>query len=109
MNKLSKVLMIFWTIFCGIGLISGLANVGDVKTTNEFEEAGAAIGTAIGMGFWLSLWFIPTAILGIIALITKPKDSHVQVLEKPTLCSYCGKYYSGQPSFCPNCGKEVSK
>lgn len=27
--------------------------------------------------------------------------------EKVNLCSHCGKYYEGQPNFCPNCGEKL--
>ncbi len=29
-------------------------------------------------------------------------------LEQPKLCSSCGKYYTGSPAFCPNCGKSLA-
>lgn len=25
-----------------------------------------------------------------------------------SLCPYCGKYYDGAPSFCPNCGSDLT-
>jgi hypothetical protein len=109
MYKVCKVLIVVWTVFCALGLIVGIINVSDIQTTNEFEEAGAIIGVALGVGFWLALWFFPTVGLGIIALLTKPKDRTIQVLDKPTLCPDCGKYYTGSPSYCPNCGKKIEK
>lgn len=105
MYKICKALIIIWTIFCALGLIIGLINVSNIQPTNEWEEAGATIGTAFGVLFWLTLWFFPTVGLGIIALITKPKD--IKIVEKAKLCPNCGKYYNGNPSFCPNCGAKI--
>jgi len=109
MHKVCKVLIIIWTIFCGFGLILGLVSISSIQTADVFEEAGVAIGTGLGVGFWLALWFFPTVGLGIIGLLTKPKDRSIHILEKPTLCSDCGKYYTGSPMYCPNCGKKIKK
>ena len=110
MHKFCKISIAVWTAFCVLGLVVGLSSVGHIKTSNEFEQAGAAIGTAMGVGFWISLWFFPTVGLGIIALITCPKETvAVQVVQATTLCADCGKYYSGAPGYCPNCGARLAK
>jgi len=109
MHKAAKVLMLLWTIFCVIGVIVGLANVSSTPQGDQYQQAGAAIGTALGLGFWAMIWFFPTVGLGIIALVTRPKERPVEVLEKPTLCPSCGKYYTGSPKHCPNCGQLVGQ
>lgn len=106
MNKVCKVLILIWSGFCLIGLLVGLVNVGTIETTNSYEEAGANIGIAMGIGFWIMLWFFPTVAFALIGIATKSKEK-IQVLEKPKLCPHCGKYYTGSPKFCPNCGKEI--
>jgi hypothetical protein len=107
MHKIAKILILIWSIFCAIGLIVGLVNVAGLKTSGEYEQAGAAIGTALGIGFWVALWFFPTAGLALIALITRPRE-RMQFLEKPKLCANCGKYYTGSPVHCPNCGRKLA-
>jgi len=79
-----------------------------IPVASEFEEIGVAIGTIFGIGFILTLWFIPTVILGIIALITKPEKISTSFKEKFTLHPDCGKYYTGSPEYCPNCGKKIT-
>jgi hypothetical protein len=106
MHGCAKTVMVIWSIICGIGLFAGMANVSSISTSNEFEEAGAAIGTAMGLGFWVMLWFFPMVVLGIVALVTKPKENG-QALDKPNLCPHCGKYYTGSPAHCPNCGQRL--
>jgi TM2 domain-containing membrane protein YozV/predicted RNA-binding Zn-ribbon protein involved in translation (DUF1610 family) len=46
-----------------------------------------------------------------IALMLGVTSSNAPTLSKttqPNLCIECGKYYEGQPKFCPNCGKEIN-
>lgn len=107
--RVSLALMAIWTVICICGLLSGLAAVSEIQPANEFEEAGAALGAAVGLGFWGMLWFFPTLVLGIIALATRPRAEKIQVFPQPILCSHCGKYYTGPAKYCPNCGQEVPK
>lgn len=102
-HKICKWGAIIWTVFCLIGVVVGMANVSGMTAANEYEQAGQAIGTALGLGFWGVLWFFPTAGLGILALVTRPKEKVIAVAETK-LCRHCGKYYAGNPTFCPNCG-----
>lgn len=81
---------------------------------------------ALGVAFWVFsdakargkgtgeafLWFLGTLFLLIIFLpfwlLVRPKRVYgVAVIDKPTLCARCGKYYEGAPAFCPNCGAVV--
>lgn len=105
--KLCKWGIIIWTIFCAIGVIAGIAEVSNISATGDAEKAGAAIGTAIGLGFWTLLWLIPTIGLGVIALVVKPSSNKES--QTANLCPTCGKYYSGSPKFCPNCGASFSR
>lgn len=104
--KVCKWLIIIWTVLCAIGVAIGLTNVASISTTNEFESAGVAIGTAVGLGFWFFLWFAPTAVLGVLMLLFRPKAA-VAVVQPMGLCPHCGKYHSGTPVFCPHCVAEI--
>jgi uncharacterized BrkB/YihY/UPF0761 family membrane protein len=110
MYKVIKFLIIGWTIFCLFGVIVGLIAVGSgPQPTTEAEKAGAAIGAALGLGFWAVVWFIPTVGLAVIALLVRPRELEATVpAQAPaTLCPECGKYFAGKQNFCPHCGKPV--
>jgi hypothetical protein len=68
------------------------------------KSSGDALIWFIGV-FGLMIIFLP------LWLILRPKlpqeVQKVEVLEKPSLCPYCGKYYRGTISFCPLCGAKV--
>ena len=59
---------------------------------------------------------ISSAVLGTIFLFAghsmteKMKNPIVAgpVLDKALLCASCGKYYTGSPAYCPNCGKSLA-
>lgn len=73
-----------------------------------FSDARAR-GKSTGGAF---LWFLGTLLLLIVFLplwlILRPKKEFAfKVIDKPTLCIHCGKYYEGAPAFCPNCGGKV--
>lgn len=63
---LFNVLMVIW-------LVSGLGSVADMETTNEYEQAGAAIGTGLGVMFIMTIWVIGDIITGLLAFFTRPK------------------------------------
>ena len=64
-----NLLMLFW-------LISGMMGASEVvsSASTEAEQAGAAIGTGIGMFLIFTLWAIGDIILGIFVLLTRPKN-----------------------------------
>jgi hypothetical protein len=70
-------LFLFWlfNILMLIWLIGGLASTGDsfASATSEAQKAGAAIGTAIGMGLILAIWAAGALILGLIVAMTPGK------------------------------------
>lgn len=59
---------IFWTITMFVAGVSGMIAVSDVTTnySSSAEQAGAAIGTAMGMGMIIGLWFV--VIVGALAI-----------------------------------------
>lgn len=108
MYRLIKWSIYIWTAFCLLGLVTGIIAMSETPApTSDAERAGAAIGTALGVGFWAVLWFIPTVGLGLIALLVRPRGEQSQGSGPgpATLCAACGKYYAGQQNFCPHCGK----
>ena len=78
------------------------------KNTQGKMGDAEAFGVGIGLFFWLVLWAVPMVVLGIIALVTRPKATAyaapAQTLAAATLCQHCGKYYPGSARFCPLCG-----
>ena len=47
--------------------------------------------------------------LGLILVLVSPKKEKTKVVttEESKLCPHCGKYYQGNPNFCPNCGNKL--
>lgn len=62
-----NVVMLIW-------MISGISGA-DVSSGDEWEQAGAAIGTAMGAGLIAAIWVAGDVILGLFVLITRPKRS----------------------------------
>jgi hypothetical protein len=103
MHTISKIGMLAWTVICFVGSCSGMMRVAD-RTGGNMSNA-EALGTGLGMFVWLMIWFFPIVGMGIIALVTKPREKSPQFpLPDSTLCSTCGKYYTGAAHFCPHCG-----
>lgn len=72
-GQIFKWLFILWNILMLIWLISGLVSVSRIDTTNAYEVAGAAIGASIGATFIVVIWIFGDIILGLFALLTRPK------------------------------------
>jgi hypothetical protein len=106
-NKAAKIGMLVWTCFCFFGSCYGIMNVSQHTQGRELGGAEAA-GVGIGMFMWMVLWAIPMVVMGIVALVSRPKPQ-VQIAAAASipasLCQHCGKYYQGQATFCPLCGK----
>lgn len=109
MYKVSKIGMLIWTAFCFLGSCSGMFKVAQQTGGRDLNGAEAA-GVGIGLFLWLIIWAVPMVVLGIVAVVTRPRtdvpgtaSEHPTVA--PTLCQHCGKYYAGSARFCPICGK----
>src|SRR6185369_6083032 len=106
MNKAAKLGMLIWSILCFLGSCGGMMSV-VTKTNGHMTDAEAA-GTGIGLFVWMLIWFFPMAAMGLVAIVTKPKEIvsfSATATVPPSLCPHCGKYYAGQAGFCPMCGK----
>lgn len=74
-GKLIKWTFILFNLFM---LVVTFKSCGDAanfysSTTDQYEQAGAAIGTTIGMGMLLIFWVFVDIILGLFVLFTRPK------------------------------------
>jgi len=103
MNKLAKIGMAGWTIFCFVGSCAGMVNVANSKHGGVLSGA-ESLGAGLGLFIWLLIWAVPVVALGMIALITKPKTAPVPQQPPAMLCANCGRYYTGTARFCPLCG-----
>jgi hypothetical protein len=63
-----NILMLLWFIG-GMSAASETIN----SASNEYEEAGAALGTGLGAMMILTLWAVGDVILGLFVLFTRPK------------------------------------
>lgn len=68
-----KNFALFWTITMVIVAISGMFGASEVvsNASNDYEKAGAIIGTGIGMAMLGSLWFFPMLFALIIGFFLK--------------------------------------
>lgn len=75
LGKLCKWSFILWNILMIVWLVSGLGSSAEVynSAASQAEQAGAAIGTGIGVMMILTLWVIGDIILGLFVLFTRPK------------------------------------
>lgn len=69
--------LVIWTALIVLWIGTGLGSVGDLPAGSEAEEAGRAIGAGIGVTFILILWFLGFIVLGLIWLMSRPKDNVV--------------------------------
>jgi len=69
---------LFWTITMFVAGIAGMTNASSVAAgaSNEYEEAGAAIGMALGMGLLFFAWLVP--MMGAVALGFFLKTSDIE-------------------------------
>lgn len=71
-GKLMLILFWIWQVLMVIWLVSAIAGMGAVEQpTTEAGQAGAAIGSVIGLGIIFSFWGFGTLIFGALALMTR--------------------------------------
>lgn len=74
-----KYFALFWTITIAVVGVAGFGSASAVvsNSTNGFEQAGAVIGTGIGLALLLPLWFFPMVFALILGAFLK-KSSVVE-------------------------------
>ncbi len=73
-GKIAFWLFILFNVIMAIWLFGGVSsNVDDMQNMSDAEAAGAAIGTGIGGMILFIIWVFGDIILGIFALLTRPK------------------------------------
>jgi hypothetical protein len=114
MKNIAKWVLILWSAFCFFGVLYGMTAVGDqMQKGSDAAKAGTAIGAGCGMAMWVVIWAALALPALIIWLVAGKKKEPTPVLATDSstvakLCTSCGKYYDGTPSFCPNCGNQVT-
>jgi hypothetical protein len=56
-----KNFALFWTVTIAIATVAGMASIAGSsdELNDDYERAGAAIGTALGLGLLFFIWFFP--------------------------------------------------
>jgi len=70
------IVIVFWVfnIIMAVWIFGGGSDaIQTTSTLSGAEQAGAAIGTGLAIGFLITVWLIGAIILGIMALLTRPK------------------------------------
>tara|TARA_R110002096_G_scaffold436009_1_gene665024 strand:+ start:1480 stop:1809 length:330 start_codon:yes stop_codon:yes gene_type:complete len=75
MGKVFKWVFILFNLLMAFSLYNGMQGAGEVMQEMDegAQQAGAAVGTAIGVTFLLGIWFVGDVILGLFVLFTRPK------------------------------------
>lgn len=75
MGKVFKWLFIIFNAFMLFSLVQGIGGASEIigSAKDDIEQAGAVIGTGLGMSMLLSLWVMGDIILGLFVLFTRPK------------------------------------
>jgi hypothetical protein len=81
-GQIAKWVFIGFNVLMLIWLVGGMISAGQVVNSaqTDAEQAGAAVGTAIGVTFILMIWVFGDIILGLIALLTRGKKI---IIEEP--------------------------
>jgi hypothetical protein len=82
-RRVSTWLMTAWTAICGLWLVVGVAGAsGDEASADCVASAGRQlcddagdVGSAIGVGLIILLWFIVFAALALVALLTRKRSA----------------------------------
>ena len=75
-GKIIKFLFIGFNILMLIWIIGGVSGAEETinATNDELEKAGMAVGAGIGVTFLLIIWAAGSFVLGIMTLLTRPKN-----------------------------------
>ena len=73
MGKVFLWIFYGWNALMLLWLVGGLSSVSDMEANSAAEQAGAAIGTGIGVMMIMTIWFLGAAITGLVAYFTRAK------------------------------------
>ena len=76
MYDASKTLMAAWTLLCAFGLVAVLINGLNMASAAVVQRA---VVEFMAVAFWLTIWTYVTAGLAIMAFVTKPRETVVQI------------------------------
>ena len=75
-GKLVKYFFIFFNILMMVWIIGGTSSATKgIEAMSQAEQAGAAIGTGIGVMLIVGIWAAGDVILGLFFLFTRPSSS----------------------------------
>jgi hypothetical protein len=70
--------IVVWTILMAVWVVAGAGAASDLPPAgSEAEQAGRAIGAGLGITLIIIIWFIGFIVLGLIWLMSRPKDNVV--------------------------------
>jgi hypothetical protein len=70
--------ILIWTVLAALWIAAGIGAVGDMPAAGgASEEAARAVGAGIGVTFIIIIWFLGFIVLGLIWLMSRPKDNVV--------------------------------
>lgn len=70
--------LLIWTVLAVLWIVVGAGAAGDMPAAgSEAEAAGRAIGAGIGITFIIIIWFLGFIVLGLIWLMSRPKENVV--------------------------------
>lgn len=72
------ILFILFNLFMLAWMIGGMSAATNTVVTGEAEQAGRAIGTALGAGIILFIWLAGAVILGLFALLTRGRKTIIE-------------------------------
>ncbi|SNY94099.1 hypothetical protein SAMN04515647_4422 [Cohaesibacter sp. ES.047] len=71
-------LFIVFNLIMLLWLVAGADALSELKPVGAAEEAGHAIGSAVGIGMVLILWAIGSVITGVLALVSRGRKTIVE-------------------------------
>lgn len=72
------LLFILFNIFMLVWMVGGMSSATSTVAVGEAQQAGRAIGTALGAGIILFIWMAGAIILGLFALLTRGRKTIIE-------------------------------